>query len=191
MSFAFKDGRVALLLIDVQQGLALPSLGQRNNPQAESNMVTLLEAWRLRQWPIVHIRHCSMEPDSALRLELPGNAFKPEVAPLAGETVFEKTVNSAFIDTGLERHLQQAGIGHLVIVGLTTDHCVSASTRTASDLGFEIMLASDATAAFERQGFDGRHYSGDEIHRVNLVSLSDEFCEVRSTAEIIDKLGVS
>ena len=191
MSFPLKHGRTALLVIDVQQGLALPSLGQRNNPQAESNLAALLEAWRLRQWPIVHIRHCSTEPDSPLRPELPGNAFKREVAPRADETVIDKTVNSAFIGTGLEQHLQQAGIGHLLIVGLTTDHCVSASTRTASDLGFEVMLANDATAAFERQGFDGRHYSGDEIHRVNLVSLSGEFCEVRSTADIIDRLGDS
>jgi nicotinamidase-related amidase len=103
--------------------------------------------------------------------------------------VFEKTVNSAFVGTGLEQHLREAGIERLVIVGLTTDHCVSASTRSASDLGFDVTLISDATAAFERNGYDGRHYSGDEIHRVNLVSLDGEFCRVRSSAEILDKLA--
>jgi nicotinamidase-related amidase len=184
----FTDGPVALLIIDVQQGLALPGLGERNNPQAEANMQSLLAAWRARQQPVVHIRHCSTEADSPLRPELPGNAFKNEVQPLAGEVVFEKSVNSAFVGTGLERHLRQAGIRQLVIVGLTTDHCVSASTRSASDLGFDVTLISDATAAFERVGYDGRHYSGDEIHRVNLVSLDNEFCRVRSTAEILDKL---
>ncbi len=44
-------GQTALLLIDVQQGLAEVSLGARNNPQAESNMAALLVAWRLRAWP--------------------------------------------------------------------------------------------------------------------------------------------
>jgi nicotinamidase-related amidase len=179
---------VALLVIDVQQGLASPSLGLRNNPQAESNITRLLGAWRERDLPIVHIQHCSTEPDSPLRPELPGNAFKQEVQPLADEQVFRKTVNSAFIGTGLEQFLHDRGISQLVIVGLTTDHCVSASTRTASDLGFDVTLISDATAAFERSGYDGVHYTGDEIHRVNLVSLDGEFCRIRSTAEILDKM---
>ena len=178
----------ALLLVDVQQGLDTPALGERNNPQAEANIARLLHEWRARDAPIVHIRHCSTEAESPLRPELPGNAFKPVVQPLPGETVFDKSVNSAFIGTDLERHLRTANISRLVIVGLTTDHCVSATTRMASDLGFDVTLISDATAAFERVGFDGVHYSGDEIHRVNLVSLDGEFCRVLSTAEITAKL---
>lgn len=183
------ESPVALLVIDVQQGLESPSLGQRNNPQAETNMAALLAAWRQRDWPVIHIRHCSTEPDSPLRPELPGNAFKAAVQPLDDELVFEKTVNSAFIGTGLEAHLRAAQIERLVIIGLTTDHCVSASTRMASDLGFEVTVASDATAAFERHGFDGRHYSGEEIHRVNLVSLDGEFCRVRATGDILATLA--
>jgi nicotinamidase-related amidase len=180
-----------LLVIDVQQGLASASLGLRNNPQAESNMARLLAAWRAHGLPILHIQHCSTEPDSPLRPELPGNAFKKEVQPMAGEPVFRKTVNSAFIGTGLEQYLRDKDVSKMVIIGLTTDHCVSASTRMASDLGFDVTLVSDATAAFERRGFDGIHYSGDEIHRVNLVSLDGEFCKVRSTAEILDKISCS
>ena len=57
-------GQGALLIIDVQQGLAEASLGERNNPQAENNMAALLAAWRQRQWPLIHIRHCSIESDS-------------------------------------------------------------------------------------------------------------------------------
>jgi nicotinamidase-related amidase len=178
----------ALLVIDVQKGLASPSLGSRNNPQAESNIARLLSAWRERDLPIIHIQHCSTEPDSPLRPELPGNAFKQEVQPMAGEQVFRKSVNSAFIGTGLEQFLHDSDISQLIIVGLTTDHCVSASARMASDLGFDVLLISDATAAFERSGYDGVHYSGDEIHRVNLVSLDGEFCRIRSTAEILDKM---
>ena len=181
-----RDDNTALLLIDVQQGLADPSLGERNNPDAEANMARLLAAWRQRRQPIIHIRHCSVEPDSTLRPELPGNAFKDEVKPLPHEKTFSKTVNSAFIGTGLERYLRDSGISALVIVGLTTDHCVSASTRMASDLGFEVNLVADATAAFERHGYDGEHYSGETIHRINLASLNGEFCRVCTTAELLD-----
>lgn len=178
-------GNSALLIIDVQKGLAESSLGLRNNPDAENNMSALLEAWREHELPIIHIRHCSVEANSPLRPELPGNAYKDEVRPLAGEKEFTKTVNSAFIGTGLEQYLRASDISALVIIGLTTDHCVSASTRMASDLGFDVTLVKDATAAFEQVGYDGVHYSGEEIHRVNLVSLEGEFCELHSTAEVL------
>ena len=178
----------ALLIIDVQQGLDDPKLGQRNNPGAEANMSALLQAFRARGLPVIHVCHDSTEPDSPLRPELPGNAFKEEVLPRAGEPVLRKQVNSAFIGTDLEAQLRAGGIGALVIVGLTTDHCVSASTRMASDLGFDVTLVADATAAFERRGFDDEYYSGDTIHRVNLVSLDGEFCRVCSTAQLLQRL---
>ena len=179
------DKNLALVIIDVQKGLADMSPGSRNNPDAEVNIAALLGAWREQSRPIIHIRHCSVEPDSPLRPELPGNAYKDEVQPLPGEKEFTKTVNSAFIGTGLEQYLRHANISNLVIVGLTTDHCVSSSTRMASDLGFDVTLVTDATAAFERNGYDGVHYSAEDIHRVNLVSLDGEFCVLRSTAEVL------
>lgn len=177
--------KIALLIIDVQKGLADTSLGERNNPAAEHNIARLLAAWRQRALPIVHIQHCSIEPSSLLRPELPGNAFKEEAKPMPGEQQFQKTTNSAFVGTDLEHYLREREISSLVIVGLTTDHCVSASTRTAADLGFDVVLVADATAAFERTGYDGVHYSGEEIHRVNVVSLDREFCRVQSTEEVL------
>jgi nicotinamidase-related amidase len=176
----------ALLVVDVQTGLADPSLGTRNNPQAEANIARLLAAWRRQRRPLVHIRHCSVEPDSPLRLERPGNAFKTEAQPLPGEKEFTKSVNSAFVGTELEEFLRRQGITSLVIVGLTTDHCVSASTRTAADLGFQVTLASDATAAFERRGHDGVLHAAEDIHQIHLASLHGEFCTVRSTDEILE-----
>ncbi|TVQ11097.1 MAG: cysteine hydrolase [Leptolyngbya sp. DLM2.Bin27] len=179
----------ALLVIDVQQGLDEPVWGQRNNPAAETNIARLLAAWRDRTLPVIHVRHCSVEPASPLRPELPGNAYKAEAQPLPGEIEFTKTVNSAFIGTGLEDHLRSHQITALVVVGLTTDHCVSTSVRMAANLGFEVTLVADATATFERQGHDGSHYSAETMHNINLASLSGEFCAVRSTHQVLDALA--
>ncbi len=181
--------KTALLVIDVQKGLDDPSWGKRNNPDAESNIALLLAAWRKHEMPIIHIRHCSVAPSSPLRPELPGNEFKDEARPLPGEKQFSKTVNSAFIGTGLEQYLHEQDISSLVIVGLTTDHCVSTSTRMAGNLGFTVTLVSDATATFERAGYDGARYSADDIHKINLVSLDGEFCTVRSTEDILREIA--
>ena len=179
----------ALLVIDVQKGFDDPRWGKRNNPDAESNVALLLCEWRKQDLPIIHIQHCSVEPDSPLRPEAPGNEFKDEALPLTGEKIFTKTVNSAFIGTELEDYLRSHGIHYLVIVGLTTDHCVSTSTRMAGNLGFEVTLVTDATATFDRLGHDDTEYLADEIHKIHLASLNEEFCVVRSTVEVLDEIS--
>lgn len=173
--------KTALLVIDVQEGLDSPRFGKRNNPNAESCISTLIKHWRESSAPIIHVKHNSTEAKSTLRPDQPGNNIKDIATPLPGEPLFEKTVNSAFIGTGLETYLKENNIGELVVVGLTTDHCVSTSVRMAGNLGFKVLLVADATATFDRTGFDGKHYSADEMHEVNLASLNGEFCTVITT----------
>jgi len=106
-------------------------MGKRNNPSAESNMALLLAEWRKKARTVVHVEHNSTETRSTLRPELPGNEIKAVVQPLPDEVLFEKTVNSAFIDTELQAFLHDHGIEDLVVIGLTTDHCVSSTVRMA------------------------------------------------------------
>ena len=100
---------IALLIIDVQKGFDAPSWGRRNNPQMEQRIVELLTAWRTSKRPVIHAKHMSIDPHSPLRPDQPGNEFKTVVAPLQGELVIEKRVNSCFIGTSLEAELRQRG----------------------------------------------------------------------------------
>ena len=178
----------ALLLIDIQKGFDDPSWGQRNNPDAEQSVASLLAVWRENAWPVIHVQHLSLEPGSPLAAGLPGVEFQDATKPIPGEKQIQKNVNSAFIGTDLEEHLRAAGIEDLVIVGLTTDHCVSTTTRMAGNLGFGVTLVSDATATFDRRGHDGVHHTADDIHEIHLASLNDEFCTVKSTAEVLSAI---
>jgi nicotinamidase-related amidase len=182
----------ALVLIDVQKGFDDPRMGSdRNNPEAERNIARLLGAWRDAGQPVVHVQHMSRFPESPLRPQQPGNEFKPEAAPQTGEPVFQKQVNSGFIGTGLEQWLRERGVSTVVLAGLTTDHCVSTTARMAANLGFTTYVVEDASATFERTGHDGRRYSADEVHRVALASLHEEFATVLRTEDAIGQLAQS
>ncbi len=179
----------ALLLIDVQQGFDDPYWGERNNPDAEHKMAALLQTWRQHNWPVIHVQHLSTTPGSPLNpANGQGHHFRPETAPQADEKVFTKHVNSAFIGTDLESYLRKNGWSSLVIVGLTTDHCVSTTTRMAGNLGFTVQLVADGTATFAREDVDGsKMLSAEEIHRVHLASLHGEFCTVVTTEAVLQQ----
>lgn len=179
---------VALILVDIQQGLDDPWYGVRNNPGAEANACSLLATWREHHWPIVHIQHLSTNPESPLYPGKPGVPHKPEVAPQGDEPVMTKHVNSGFIGTNLEGWLRENEIGKVVICGLTTNHCVETTTRMAGNLGFDAYLAHDACAAHDLTGPDGSHYSADQVHAMSLANIASEFATVLSTSEILASL---
>ncbi len=181
----------ALILIDFQRAFDAPGWGRRNNPDAEANAARLLAHWRARKWPIQHVRHLSSDPQSPLHPDCGLTGFKPEVAPIAGEPVYDKTVNAAFIGTTLESDLRARGIRDLVICGLTTPHCVSTTTRMAANLGFSVKLVHDACAAMAGNAdLSWRNGSASDpdpeaIHIAALDQLHGEFARVCSVAELL------
>ena len=181
------DGQPALLLVDIQQGFEDEAYwgGERNHPDAGKNAARLLEVWRSHGFPVIHVKHNSVNPNSPLAEGKVGNAIQEVVQPIEGEPVIGKTVNSAFIGTNLEQHLKNEGIRQVVIVGLTTDQCISTTVRMAGNLGFDTYVVNDATATFPKKGFDGKRYSAEEIHQTALASLNEEFATVLNTEDII------
>jgi len=184
------SGKPALLLIDIQKGFDDIAHwgGQRNNPDAEQYAAELLHLWREKSLPVLHIKHCSTLSNSPLNEANKGNEFKEITRPAVGESIIKKNVNSAFIGTNLKELLDEAKITTLVIVGLTTDHCISTTTRMAGNLGFDTFLVADATATFNKIGADGKLYPAELIHETALASLHNEFAQVVTTAFIKQKL---
>jgi nicotinamidase-related amidase len=182
----------ALIIIDFQNAIDHPSWarwGQRNNYDAEKNVAALLQAWRSSGRPIYHIKHDSVEPKSHYRPGQPGNDFKPEAQPLAGETVIVKRTNSAFIGTDLEARLHAAGHTQLVVAGVITNNCVEATVRMAGNLGFDAFLVEDACFTFARKDWNGRSCTADEVHAMSLANVDGEYCVVTQTAAVLGALS--
>lgn len=167
-----KNTNPSLLLIDLQNGFEDEEYwgGNRNNKNAEANCKLLLDKWRELELPIYHIRHSSTNPDSPLHNSKIGFDFIAGLEPKNNELEIIKSVNSAFIGTDLDEQLKSNGINSIVIVGLTTNHCVSTTVRMAGNLGYKTIVVSDATATFDRIGVNG------------------EFAEVLTTRVVVDAL---
>ncbi len=185
-----KKDTPALLLIDIQKGFEDIAYwgGQRNNPDAENNAGKLLRFWRTKGLPVFHVKHCSTNPASPLAEGKVGNELMDIVKPEGSEPLIRKNVNSAFIHTNLKEQLDKNGIRDIVVVGLTTDHCVSTTTRMAGNYGYNTFVVSDATATFNKIGPDGQKYSAEVIHETALASLHNEFATVMNTQAIMNHL---
>ncbi|RGO21488.1 cysteine hydrolase [Bacillus cereus] len=176
----------ALILVDVQKGFNDAYWGNRNNPHAESNMKLILQTWRDTNRPVIHIQHISNKENHPLREDFIGSEFQEFAIPLINEPVFKKNVNSAFIGTELESYLRKHNYETIVIIGLTTDYCVSTTVRMAGNLGFSTYVISDATATFDRIAYDGKYYCANDIHKFALLSLHEMFATVLTTNDLLN-----
>ncbi len=174
-----------LLIIDMQVGMTWPKADVRNNHQAETAIAQLLEFWRARKAPVVHVRHISRTPGSPFWPGQPGVEFQPQLAPLDHEHVVEKNVPDAFINTGLERWLHARGESSVVIVGVSTNNSVESTARTAGNLGFKTYVVSDATYAYAQTDFNGVPRSAEDVHAMALANLHGEYATVIRSDEAL------
>ncbi len=176
----------ALIVVDVQRGFANTAhWGPRNNPDCESNIALLLEAWREQRQPVVFVRHDSKEPDSPLRPGTTGNAFQPCLTGTP-DLLVTKSVNSAFYgEPDLHAWLQDREIRDIAICGITTNHCCESTARMGANLGYNVYFVLDATHTHARRALDGAMLEAAQIARVSAANLQDEFAEVITTQEAV------
>src|SRR6266498_1987533 len=76
-----------------------------------------------------------------------------ELKPTENDHVVIKRRDSAFQDTELRVWLQSEGINLLFFTGIDTSICVETSLRDGFNIGYDVMIISDATASGDK-----RHY---------------------------------
>jgi nicotinamidase-related amidase len=87
-----------------------------------------------------------------------GHDIIDELAPIDGEVVIDKPGKGAFYATELQEVLENAGITHLIVTGVTTEVCVHTTVREANDRGYDCLVLSDCVGSyfpeFQRVGLE-------------------------------------
>ena len=182
--------RTALLVVDVQEGFDDPRWPPRNNPQCESNIAALVEAWREHGQPVVFVRHDSVEPDSPFRPGQSGNDLR-EFLDGEPDLLVAKTVNSSFEGSpDLAAWLRSEGVERVAVCGVQTNMCCESTVRAGADRGFDVSFVLDATHTFDIPAHDGGGtITADELTRVTASNIEDEFGRVVTTEEAIAELS--
>lgn len=77
-----------------------------------------------------------------------------EIKPSEGDHVVIKRRDSAFHDTEIEVWLRSLKIDTLIFCGIDTSICVETSLRDAFNIGYDVVLISDATASNNKKHYE-------------------------------------
>jgi nicotinamidase-related amidase len=179
----------ALLIVDIQNDYFTGGKMELEGSEAASLRAgELLAAFRESRRPVIHVQHVSVRPGATYFLpDTEGVRIHANVAPADREIVIQKHFANSFRDTGLLEHLRQAGIQELVIAGMMTHMCVDATTRAASDFGFQCFLAHDACAT-RSLSFGATKVSAEHVHCSFLSALSGTYATVQPAKALAGSL---
>ncbi len=176
----------ALLVIDFQleyfEGGKLPIPDGRAALDNALRLVTFADAQKI---PVFHIQHLGPAGGPLFAKDGERAAFHPAIHPAAHHKIVCKAMASSFAGTDLHEQLQAAGIKTLIICGLMTHMCVSTAARDARPRGYQVLVAGDACATRDIDGWDGGLVAHADLHRAALTAISDSFGEVLSTEKVI------
>jgi nicotinamidase-related amidase len=180
-------GQRALVVVDVQRGFEDPSLGPRDNPQAEENIAKLIDAWRYRGDPLVFVQHDWQ--GGPLERGTPGFELKDVVAGEPDLRIVKDVHSSFHGDVDLDAWLRERGLDAIAVCGIQTNACCETTARIGSDLGYDVWFILDATHTFDKATPDGEVVPAAEIARMTGINLQDEFAEVVTTAAACNQLS--
>ena len=108
-----------------------------------------------------------------------GHDIIEEVAPLSNEIVLDKPGKSSFYATDLEEILREHNIRNLLITGVPTDVCCSATVIGANDRGYNAIVLADCVASYSP-----------ERHAATLATISAQggiFGWVTTADDLLDQ----
>lgn len=165
----------ALLIIDIQN-FYFPggSLPLTNPEEAARNAQRVLLSFRESGQIVIHVRHNAKT----------GSEIHELVAPVESEKVISKDKANSFVGTDLLEYLKNNQIENLVLCGMQTHMCLEATTRAASDYGFNCTVIEDACATRDLSYKDKTVFASD-VHFSTLAALKGTYAKIESTEDFL------
>lgn len=175
----------ALVVIDFQNEYFTGRMPIPDGKQAMDKARQLIAFADKAKIPVYQIQHIAPAGSAVFALDGEGVKFHPLMQPRAGDTVVQKTTVSVFASTDLDRQLKAAGIKTVIFSGLMTHACVAGGARDAAPLGYQVVVASDASATRSITRANGLSIDAKTLHRSALAEIEDTFGDVMTTEQII------
>lgn len=141
------ENHMILLVVDTQKGIADERLFAFD--RLKENIKALIAQAREHGVEVVYVRH---DDGPGTGFSVGDDEFEifEEFAPLEGERIFDKTVNSALHEsTGLAGYLSKKNETKIMIVGLQTNFCIDATILSGFDRGYEMIVPEYANSTFD------------------------------------------
>lgn len=195
----------ALLVIDpynefISEG---GKIWERLKPVAEANqcvahMLQVLNAARKAELRVFYAMHHRYRPDDyedwkyiapiqkaawsrkAFEYGTWGGEIHSDFTPLPGEIVAqEHWCSSGFANTDLDLLLKKHGVHKLIAIGLIAHTCLESTVRFAAELGYEVTVVRDATAA----------YNDEQMHAALDINIPNYAGAVLTADELVDAIS--
>lgn len=179
------DKKTALVLIDLQKGIVrFPVIKPVDEILAKA--AALVSAFRKANLPIVHV---NVDPTQSLLnnkrtdanakfTSFPDEWFEitPEIETIEDDIFITKNAWNAFTNPKLDSELKKRGITGVILAGISTSVGVEGTARAASELGYNITFAQDATTDTNADAYE--HSVKRIFPRLGEVGDTDRIIEV-------------
>lgn len=182
MTLTTLDPRTALVIIDLQKGLAgYPTV----HPFAAivANAAALAAGFRGRALPVVLVTAAGSAPGRTEQRRRTGalapdaHDLLPELGQQAQDIVVTKTTWGAFASTDLAARLKALEVTQIVLAGVATSIGVESTARFAHELGFNVTFAVDAMTDMNP-----------DAHANSIARIFPRLGETGTTQDVLDLL---
>lgn len=184
------DPNSALVLIDLQEGIARRDTAPHAAADVVSRAAALAKAFRARSLPVILVtvgwaadmadaprqKHAAAIPAPADSADFV--RIVPELGADPTDIAVRKHQWGAFHGTDLDVQLRRRGITQIVLAGIATNMGVESTARAAWEHGYSIIFAEDATSSFST-----------EMHRFAFDNIFPRLGMVTDSAALIADLA--
>lgn len=186
----FSQARTALVIIDLQRGIAGRQVVPHSGAEVVENAAKLVQAFRANNFPVVFVRvgfsagdADALQPLVDNPAQMPARSadfseLMPQLGAQAGDIVVTKRNWGAFYGTDLDLQLRRRGVQRIAICGISTNIGVESTARDAFERNYKLLFVEDAMAAMTA-----------EEHEHSCRVLFPRMGIVRSTGEVVAALG--